>query len=224
MYITDQTSLSKRAKGFTLVEMAVVLVILGLLTSAFLAPLSVQRDIKDYSVVRNDLEQMKEAIYGFAVVNGHLPCPDTNNDGLADACANINSNATSGGGVPWATLGLENSDPWGRSYQYRVNNAFTDVNGFNLDTIGTGTGIIRICIVSTCTTTQANNVPVVIYSLGKNGGILPPGSADEIENIDGDRDFVNRDFAQGGYDDIVVWVSINVLMNKMVSAGKLPKS
>jgi hypothetical protein len=67
-------------------------------------------------------------------------------------------------------------------------------------------------------------VPLVIFSTGKNGAVLPPVSLDEQENIDGDKDFVSHEFtsAAGGFDDFVVWISTNVLMNRMVSVGRLP--
>ena len=69
--------IKKYHMGFTLVEIAIVLVIVGLLISAFLVPLSAQRDLKDYGEVKSDLEQIREALYGYAIINGRLPCPTT---------------------------------------------------------------------------------------------------------------------------------------------------
>ncbi|HSI38857.1 MAG TPA: type II secretion system protein GspG [Methylotenera sp.] len=212
--------IKKHSSGFSLVEMAVVLIILGLLIGAFIAPISAQLDQTRNSEARRDILEIKEALLGFAVVNGFFPCPDTTNDGLADACANANPNDTTGGNIPWSTLGLKASDPWGQAYQYHVNNAFTAI--FNLSTTGIGAGIIRVCTTSACAITEASDVPLVVYSLGKNGGVVPPATADEAENTDGDTDFVNHDFVEGGYDDVLAWISTNVLMNKMVTVGRLP--
>jgi len=210
--------------GFTLVEMAIVLIIIGLLVSTLLAPLSAQRDLKDYSQVRTDLEQIQEALYGYAVVNGSLPCPDTNGDGIADACGGLTNATSTGGNIPWVTLGVQISDPWGRPYQYRVNDSFGTI--FSLSTAGTGLGILRVCTDSTCVATVANNVPAVIYSSGKNGAVQPPISADELENrvtagATFDRTFVSHNFSPT-FDDVVVWLSPNILFNRMVTAGKLP--
>lgn len=215
----------KQVRGFTLVEMAIVLVIVGLLVSAFLAPLSAQRDLKDYSQVRTDLAQIQEALYGFAIANGRLPCPDsTGNDGVEDACIGATGNTSTPGNLPWVTLGVQVNDPWGRPYQYRVNDAFG--TAFTFSTTVSGTGALRVCTDNTCPANLANNVPAVIYSSGKNGAVQPPISLDELENritvgATYDRTFVSHDFSPT-FDDVVVWVSPNILFNRMVAAGKLP--
>jgi prepilin-type N-terminal cleavage/methylation domain-containing protein len=210
----------KNHSGFSLVEMAVVLMIIALLIGAFMGSLTAQLDQTRISEARRDIVEIKEALLGHVIVNGFFPCPDTNDDGLSETCANTNASATSGGNIPWATLGLKATDPWGSAYQYRVNNAFTAA--FNLTTTGNGAGIIRICTTNACALTESSNVPLVVFSFGKNGGIQPPVDADELENADADRDFVNHDFVEGGFDDLVMWISTNVLMNRMVTVGKLP--
>lgn len=212
----------KYNSGFTLVELAIVLVIIGLVLSAFLTPLAAQLAQARNTEARKDLSEIKEALLGFAVINGRLPCPDNNNDGIEDACPNTNVTATTGGNVPWSTLNTKQFDPWQRRYQYQINNGFTAV--FILSTAGTGAGVIRVCTTSACANTEANNVPFVIFSTGENGAVLPPANLDEQENVDADSNFVSRDFSNtgGGFDDIIVWASTNVLMNRMVTAGRLP--
>ena len=213
---------SKNQFGFTLVEMAIVLVIIGLLISAFLTPLTAQLEQNRNAEAHRDLAETKEALLGFAVINGRLPCPDTDGNGTDDGCFNTNTTASTEGNVPWVTLNTKQLDPWGRRYRYRVNNAFS--NTFLLTTSGNGAGLIRVCTTSACTGTEASNVPLVIFSTGQNGAVLPPVSLDEQENMDLDKDFVSHDFTNtaGGFDDIVIWISANLLMNRMVSVGKLP--
>ena len=67
-----------------------------------------------------DLDQINEALIGFALAQPkpYLPCPDTNNDGISDACPNTNSTETTGGNIPWVTLNVPANDPWGQPYQY----------------------------------------------------------------------------------------------------------
>jgi prepilin-type N-terminal cleavage/methylation domain-containing protein len=209
-------------KGFTLVELAIVLVIVGLLVSAFLTPLSAQLDQSRNATARRDLQEIKEALLGFVVVNSRLPCPDTDGNGTENPCANTNATSSTGGNLPWADLGLKSKDPWDRPYLYRVNNAFT--TNFLLTTAGSGAGIIKVCTDNTCGVTESSNVPVLIFSLGKNGSTLPPVSLDEKENADGDGIFVNHEFGDGAnaFDDLVVWLSSNLIMNRMVTTGKLP--
>jgi type II secretion system protein G len=212
--------MKKNISGFTLVEMAVVLIIMGFMIGILITPLTAQVDQRHISEANKDLAEIKEAILGYVVVNGFLPCPDTSGDGVDDGCANTSATSSTGGNLPWSTLGLKSKDPWGQVYQYRVNNAFSAP--FNLSTVGLGAGVIKICTDSTCANTEAGNVPVLVFSYGKNGAIQPPVSLDEKENANGDGVFVMHDFIQNGFDDVFIWISANVLMNRMVIAGKLP--
>lgn len=208
----------KKFFGFSLVELNVVLVVLGLVFAMFLPLLSSQLEHSHYMQVKRDLLEIKEALLGYAQANGALPCSDGNADGIADSCGNSNG-SSSEGNVPWATLGIGAKDPWGMPYQYRVNNGFTTT--FLLSTVGSGSGIIKICADANCQRVEASNVPFVVYSKGKNSGGSTLGS-DENENADLDGIFVSHDPVQNGFDDLVIWASTNVLMNRMVSVGKLP--
>ena len=206
-------------KGFTLIELAVVLIILGFILGSFLLPMAAQFEQTQRIEMKRDLLDTKDALLGYAMINAKLPCPDLNADGLEDACPNKNVTAITEGYLPWSTLGLKASDVWGRPLRYSVNNAYTA--NFLLNTAGSGAGVIKICTDYTCAKTEASNVPCVVYSKGKNGAALPVDS-DEKENADLDGSFVNRDPTEGGYDDMVIWISTNILMNRMVSVGKLP--
>jgi hypothetical protein len=67
-----------------------------------------------------------------------------------------------------------------------------------------------------------NRALAVIFATGKNGTSVPT-SADELANwtTSNDRTFVSRTLAPD-FDDLVVWVSPNILYNRMITAGKLP--
>ena len=72
----------------------------------------------------------------------------------------------------------------------------------------------------------SSNVPAVIRTTAKTDYTQPPGaSADEIENDTDDTCFVDRDYStipNNEFDDQLIWISPNVLFNRMISAGKLP--
>lgn len=64
-----------RARGFTLVELAVVLAVVALLLSTLMYTLSAQTEQRNLDETRRRLEQARELVLSFAVVNGRLPCP-----------------------------------------------------------------------------------------------------------------------------------------------------
>ncbi len=195
--------------GFTLIELAVVLVIIGILVSGFIGTLSSRIDTSRQIETTEALKSIKVSLYGFAMAKlnplgvARLPCPDIDNDGLEDfnplnlaQCAVL----TTYGNLPWATLGIERGDAWSSTYSYWVANEYSSTAGFTLATDASGTGQIRAA--TPAGNVISSNVAAVIFSHGKNqyGSIgmdnsvragVPantPGSSydDERENQDTD--------------------------------------
>lgn len=231
--------MTKRPAGFTLVEMAVVVVILGLILGGLLLPLAAQLEQQRRSETRKIMDDAKEALQGYAITNNHLPCPDrqaggagtlndTANDGVEDFAAG-GACVTQYGNLPWSTLGIVDEDAWGERIHYKVTTAFS--NRVPMTTFSmTSAGSLRVCNQHTCVAPRLTDVAVaVLFSLGQNIGICGSGTClDELENTDTDNDFVSHTPTPNGsggteyFDDMVVWVSDAVLKSKMVSAGKLP--
>jgi hypothetical protein len=69
--------------------------------------------------------------------------------------------------------------------------------------------------------TATPGIPVVLFSTGKNGAQAPV-SPDEIQNLNPNNVFISHDISADGYDDLVNWLSLNTLLNRMVAAGRLP--
>ncbi len=65
----------RRPSGFSLIELAIVLFIVSLLIGGLLMPLSAQNEIRGRQETDKALANIREALIGFAVVNGRLPCP-----------------------------------------------------------------------------------------------------------------------------------------------------
>ena len=75
----------RRRGGFTLVELAVVLAIVGLLLGSLMYTLSAQVERRDFEETRRRLEQARELVLTFAMINGRLPCPARNANTLVPA-------------------------------------------------------------------------------------------------------------------------------------------
>lgn len=232
------------ASGFSLVEMAVVLVILALVMGGLFVPISAQMDQRNFSNTRKSLDVASDALVGYAMANKHLPCPDKTaganngvndnpNDGVEDFDAATGSCIVQEGSLPGATLGILTTDAWGRQLIYRVSAVFSrrpPLPTFGLASVGN----IRICNQAACNVPRLTDTAVaVVISRGKNQGNCstapsPPACPDERENDDAaDNDFVSHEVtatasANGEFDDLVVWMSANTLFNRMVAAGQLP--
>jgi prepilin-type N-terminal cleavage/methylation domain-containing protein len=62
-------------RGFTLIELTIVLFIVTLLVGAMLMPLSAQRDLRSFGDTQKILADTRDALLGFAIANERLPCP-----------------------------------------------------------------------------------------------------------------------------------------------------
>jgi prepilin-type N-terminal cleavage/methylation domain-containing protein len=72
------------AGGFTLVELAVVLAIVSLLLGSLMYTLSAQNDQRNFEETRRRIEQARELVLAYALVNGQLPCPARSNSAGAE--------------------------------------------------------------------------------------------------------------------------------------------
>lgn len=232
---TRQIEMTRRfSKGFTLLEMAIVLLIVGLLLGGGLTVLGAQLRLQRVKDTQRLLDEAKEALIGFAVGNGRLPRPATSAANGLENPVNCPTELACTGFVPWATLGTTKVDAWGKILRYSVTPAFT------LPGLGLGTAATKN--VETRDTLElavplANAVPAVVFSHGErnfgttdSGGAVPnlaALNADEISNNSASVTFMQRSpsekaLAPGEFDDIVIWIPSGILFNRMVQAGRLP--
>ncbi len=247
--------------GFSLIEMAVVLMIVGLLLAGLVPTLSSQMEQRQVNETRKQLDEIQQAMIGFTIATGRLPCPafPPSNGQESFATSPTVGNATNGicsnfynGFVPAAALGITPVDAqgymldgWNNRIRYAVANntvsgvpnTFTSTHGMRSATMDNiaNANLLNVCMSATDITGSdcgaalnmlTDKVPVVIYSTGKNGGYGGTGF-DEVANLDGNRVFVSHTptpstAANGEFDDLVIWLSPNILFNRMVAAGKLP--
>ena len=229
-------SREKQQQGFTLIEVAMVLMIIALILGGLLPTISAQIEQRRINDTRKQLADIQQALIGFAIVNSRLPCPADGtiatipgvNNGAGQEKSNCPNNAN-GGVLPWVTLGVSETDAWGQRYTYRVTPAFASAT-FQLNTSPN----LDVGLTSSSSDKNiAAGVPVIVVSHGPNGlgAYTPAGGApistatgDELDNVatNNNNHFVSHDIVQGGYDDIVTWLSPYILFNRMIAAGKLP--
>lgn len=227
--------------GFSLIEMAVVLMIMTLVLGGLMMPLSAQIELRRRTETQRALEDAREALIGYAIANGVLPCPsapDSNNrpTGVARTTCDTTNNS---GYLPWATLGVTKQDAWGNLFRYTVSLEFT--NPITLNSARTIT--VQSRDSNGGEVPLSNNIPAVVLSHGKNGygaingdGIpqyKPTGfvssNPDEDTNAVSNIKFFSRTPAPAGYaaarggefDDMIAWLSPNILFNRMAAAGSL---
>ncbi len=245
-----------RNHGFTLIELAMVLFIVVLLIGGLLMPFSAQNEIRSRQETDKILNDIRDALTGFAVVNGYFPCPapvDLSTGG-AEAVRDANGICPIRVGlVPWTTLGVGRRDGWGNLFRYSVTPAFSNSTAgtgtkFSLTSAGDILVRTRDSASALQTLASAANVPVAIVSHGARAAwaytadgvqIADTAYANPVVYGNPDEDtnaaaagttFVSRTSTKpeialtlgGDFDDMVVWISTNVLFNRMVAAGKLP--
>ncbi|MFM1894970.1 MAG: hypothetical protein RLZZ385_44 [Pseudomonadota bacterium] len=233
-----------RQRGFSLLEIAVVLVIISVLLGGILTSLSQTRESGNRNEAEDRLEEIIDALYGFAQANGRLPCPATATSNGAEAPAGGGACTQPHGFVPSATLGLSGSvnadrllvDGWLSPYRYSVTtangNAFTTTNGMRTTTMAALAPNLRVCADVACTTVIANALPAVVMSLGADWATFGAGAPLEVENsgettINGyrhgnDVNFVNSGYIEDVFDDLLNWMSASILYTRMIAAGQLP--
>lgn len=227
--------------GFSLLEMAIVLLIMGLLLGSLLQPFGTTMVEKKRRQTETQLDLIREAVVGYAAANHRLPCPikDAASSAVTPVVVPAALCMVEHGYVPAAALGIDGRfdddgllvDSWGEPVRYSISASDADGNDrpdFTTASEMQSVGMhslqpgFEICDSAIgCKQLRANQVPLVVYSLGP----VSSGSQDEQENLDADNRFVSRAIDSVGtdqFDDIVVWLSENILYSRLIKAGVLP--
>ena len=114
--------ISRKQQGFTLVEIAIVLVIIGVLSTGALLGLGEFRSVQSVKEGGQKIDNIKKQLLIFGQVNKFLPCPDTDFDGFENRSGSACLNDV--GTAPYVDLGLQREDvedAWGNFIRYAVN-------------------------------------------------------------------------------------------------------
>lgn len=168
-----------RAKhaGFTLVELAVVMMIVAFLLGSLLYTLSAQTEQRNFEETRRRLEQARELILSFAIVNGRLPCPARSTsaglevrDAVSGRCWDGTTEDYYGGTLTGGVTG-------GLLPAVTLGHAHVDGNGFALDAWGNRLryAVAKSIAGGSCTGAFTNPHWVNAANMKANGIACQPG-------------------------------------------------
>ena len=220
--------------GFTLAELAIVLIVLAVLAGGMLAPLTPLLDERGRRETLERLRDIEQALTGFAILHGRLPCPTLVADptaadyGLEHPPPCDDSTV---GYVPWRTLGVPPTDAWGAPrhsasapwtghWRYRVDRAFAPAQSPTPKRIDAATSpasnLQLIDHHRARITTEPSRVVALVFSTGPNR------SADGL-NASYSRTKPEYQLGEttAEFDDLVVWIGQPLLIARLAQAGRL---
>jgi hypothetical protein len=170
------------------------------------------------------IAQAREALVGFALVNGRLPRPAVSAaDGRENPSA-CTSDAACTGTLPWLALGIDASDSWGKPLRYSVTPQYTQAPVLRISAVGSKTVLTRDSgghigyLAGSPSCALASPCPVaIIWSAGRDD--LGP---DEAANAVATMHFMRRAREDGAFDDLLAWIDTEGLYRLMDKAGVLP--
>ncbi len=232
MYTLIHFKFTNRQQGFSLIELAIVLFIVALLLGGLLPTLGSQIEQQRRSETQKQLAEILQALQGFAIINGRLPCPTTITNpataGYGEEAASCSVNPAAEGYLPWKTLGVAEIDAWGSKrsntgdpwtgyWRYRVDRNFASIftlsTGFSADAL-----TVRDNAGANLTTTTERPIAIV-FSTGRN---LNADGQNASASFEATAGIYQSDVPNANFDDILIWLSRPQLFNRMVTAGKLP--
>ncbi|CAH0064809.1 MAG TPA: type II secretion system protein GspG [Pseudomonas sp.] len=115
-----------RQKGFSLIEIMVVVVIIGILAALIVPRLMDRPDQARVVATRQDIAALMQALKLFKLDNGRYPSAEQGLQALVKP--------PQGGGTMPVTPYLDRlpNDPWGHPYQYQIPGTHGDVDVFSL--------------------------------------------------------------------------------------------
>jgi prepilin-type N-terminal cleavage/methylation domain-containing protein len=239
-------SLNNKISGFTLVEVAIVLIIVGLLLAGGINLMSFSADTAKYKESQNNLNDIKEALISYYTVNHFLPCPDMDGDGIENPPTHTGTCTYVRGFLPHVTLGIGGSgDAWGERIKYVVSPIFTAQAATNFCSVYSRIAANQITVqdLQATAATLGDWAAFALVSTGKNGRQTNSGMTGaftddggcatvatdingtqlERENCDADSilRFGNQmtDGATVTFDDMVVWVGDMQLISELRKSG-----
>lgn len=117
--------------GFSLLEMALALLLVGILIQSSLSILSQNQQRQTYKKTEQQLQTIKQALLSYIQINQFLPCPDTNRNGRENREADGQCSAHQGA-FPYLEFGgIGQQDEFGNAFFYAINTHSTSNTSAN---------------------------------------------------------------------------------------------
>ena len=127
---------SLRVRGFTLIEMIVVIAIIGVLASIIVVRYAGKTDQAKAAAARSQVAQMEGAVISFQADVGRLP----------SSLGELVNPPTEGSSSKWQEGGYLKGtsvpkDPWGREFVYRASSRRFEILSLGADGVEGGAGV-----------------------------------------------------------------------------------
>jgi prepilin-type N-terminal cleavage/methylation domain-containing protein len=194
-------------KGFTLIEISVVLVVIGLLIGGAVPLMSVLSERKTRNETLDYMSEARAALISFAKINGRLPWAATQGgNGTSVASLSV-------GDLPFQTLGIRPTDAYGNRLRYAINNSGLNSNlGTDLPTScstlrGGLAGAPRVVDSAAAISVAAVLISAGLKDVNADGSVFDLINAGPFtgNNVTGNPNYI-RSPPTNTFDDLVVYI------------------
>jgi len=227
--------------GFSLIELSIVLIVLGLILKASVEPIGQRIEHQRRLQAHEQLKAVHQHLKAHWVSYAHLPCPVSSQ---SQRLTSINVCKESSGGLPANSLGIIGPvnpsgallDPWNRPLSYSV--SLTDIDAsenpdtpdwltpstlatINFTRLQAGLTLCREALEGSCSSASeaAADIVAVVVSTGMRN------TEREGDNRDNDQSFISAPFSSArayAFDDQLIWLGRSELIYLALQSGWLP--
>jgi prepilin-type N-terminal cleavage/methylation domain-containing protein len=197
------------AKGFTLLEIAIVMVIIGILSGGGVGLMRMLTERKARNATLDYLQQVRTALVSYAATNGRLPWADSDADGAENS-------GDAMGTLPYRTLQIAPADAYKRNLRYEINANLAADRSATCSALRAGL-TIRPLVVDADGAATAFSVAAVLISAGpmdadSNGNVFDALGAGTHQgnNANGNPNYL-RNPPVLTFDDLTAYIGGNEL-------------